>query len=96
MDTKTCACGCGQEISADNSWKYKRGHKPKVSQKKLTAGSTLAKRPEPVIIDAAVEEDDTVYVDCQISVPQLDTIFSLLQPYSKAMAVLNGLSVEAE
>lgn len=86
-------------MSGQNNWEYKRGHKPKGS------GSTpprtaLAKRQKPIVIDAVIEdeadsEDATEYIDCQISVPQLDTIYNLLQPRQKAMAVLNALTEEA-
>ena len=97
METKPCACNCGEMISADSPWKYKRGHKPKLGSgsSRSTPRTGLAKRERPIVIEAQLEAAEPEYVDCQISVPQLDTIFSLLKPHSKAIAVLNGLEEEA-
>jgi hypothetical protein len=95
MEKRYCAGGCGEEIPADGKLSHKWGHKN--GCKRLPPPSTgLAKREKPLVIDAQVEADETEYVDCQISVPQLDTIYSLLQPHSKAVAVLTGLDSEAE
>ena len=75
-------------------WKYKRGHKPKGS-KPLPRSKALAKRePEPEI--DAPEENEVATVNCDITVAQLDTIYSPLQPRQKAIAVLTGLTEEAE
>ena len=60
--------------------------------KRLPPPSTaLAKRGEVIELDPPEQEDDTVYVDCQISVPQLDKVYNLLTPRQKALAVLTGL-----
>jgi hypothetical protein len=91
---RLCGCGCGEEITGANSWKFKRGHKPQSGSKRLPPPSTaLAKRERQSVIDAPADEDQdqVVYVDCQISVPQLDKIYSLLAPTAKAIAVLTGV-----
>jgi hypothetical protein len=74
-----------------------RGHKPAgKSHHRLPPPSTaLAKRGEVVEIDPP-EEDEIVYVECQIAVPQLDKIYGMLTPHQKATAVLNGLNDEEE
>jgi hypothetical protein len=96
-----CAGGCGEELPAGRTgYKYghKNGCKAKGSSRSTPPPRTqLAKRERPIVIDAPADpaEDAVEYVDCQISVPQLDTIYGLLQPRQKAMAVLNALNEEA-
>jgi hypothetical protein len=92
MDTKPCACGCGEAINAGSPWKFKRGHKPGGKSKRLPPPSTgLAKREKPIVIDQQLEQEEPEYVTCEISVPQLDKIYNLLPGHAKAVAVLNGV-----
>lgn len=94
MDERICKCGCDEPMTGANNWEYKRGHKPK--GKKLYAGARLARREKPIVIDAEIEaEAEPEFVECLVSVPQLDAIYALLQPRQKALAVLNALNEEA-
>ena len=77
---KLCECGCGTEMQGSSRWNYVRGHKPK--------STALAKRGVDIVIDPP---DDTVWVTCEVSVAQLNKIYSLLPPQQKGTAVLAGI-----
>lgn len=94
MEKRYCAGGCGEEISPDGKNAYKWGHRNGCKPATPPPSDKLAKRERPIVIDAQVEDTEE-YVDCQISVSQIDTIYGLLQPRQKAMAVLSALNEEA-
>lgn len=96
MEKRYCAGGCGEEIPSDSRTSFKWGHKNGCNSRATPPRTALAKRERPIVIDAVAEDADAVeFVDCQISITQLDTIYGLLQPRQKAAAVLNALNEEA-
>lgn len=95
MSTRVCKCGCGTEMPSSNKWEYMRGHKPKTSKRLGGPSNALAKREALIVIEQP-DEQEPESVNCDITVPQLDVIYSLLQPRQKAVAVLTGLDQEAE
>ena len=92
-----CECGCGGEMNAGSKWKFLRGHKPKGKLGGGRSTTALARREAQVVIDAPeddVEGDAEIYVDCQMSVSQIDKVLGFLSPQAKAVAMLNGLNEE--
>lgn len=98
-EVRVCAGGCGEEIPATQRGDYKWGHKngcnKRLSPPKHKGSKTraLARREAEIVIEQP-EADAGDYVNCDISVAQLDTIYGLLTPHRKAMAVLSGLDSE--
>jgi len=89
---KICKCGCGEEISALNKWKweYKRGHKP-TGAKKSKADRKPRTAPETEAAETEVVEE---LVAMQLNEFQLNRIWDSLPIEEKALAIVSALEAE--
>jgi hypothetical protein len=85
--SKLCKCGCGTEISENNNWEYKRGHKPGGAKKKKSSSP----KPRAKAEDADV---NMVTLSIDMSEAKLDQIWARLDIGSKGAAIQVALGIE--
>lgn len=84
---KLCKCGCGAEISEDNNWEYKRGHKP--------AGGKKAAKKKPAKPKAEESEEvEVVTLSIDLTEEKLDAMWQRLDIGTKCVAMQYAMTVE--
>jgi hypothetical protein len=88
---KLCKCGCETEISENNNWEYKRGHKPGGGKKKKKKKGSTPRTPRAKPESADV---DMVTLSIDLTEERLNQMWGKLDIGSKGAAIQHVLLIE--